>query len=120
MVKNTLFSIDPTNMNCFSSSLVATGVVDQEIQVQGGFQFTQQSQELFGFANQSTPQTGTMQTWVDQNGVTNHSAIYVVKDQAGNEYYIGRPGPNSPVTMQSSISTNRLYSGFQVFHLRRK
>ncbi len=118
--QNTAFSIDPTNMNCFSSCLVGTGVVDQEIEIKGGSQFTQQSQELFGFVNQSTPQTGTMQTWVDQSGVTNHAAIYVVKDQAGNEYYVGRPGLNSPVTMQTSISTSRLYPGFQVFYLRRK
>ncbi len=118
--QSTAFSRDPTNMNCFSSCLVATGVVDQETQVHGGFQFTQQSQELFGFDKQNSPQTGTMQTWVDPSGVTNHAAVYVIKDQAGNQYYIGRPGPNASVAMQTSITTNALYPGFRVYYLRRK
>lgn len=118
--QNTAFSIDPANMNCFSSCLVATGVVNQETQVQGGFHFTEQTQEMFGFETQSSPQTGTMQTWVDRSGVTNHSAIYVIQNQAGDQYFVGRQGLNAPVTMQTRSILITIYPGFQVYYLRRK
>ncbi len=116
---STQFSTDAGNMNCFSSTLVATGMVDQETQVQGGFHFTQEVQDLFHFSPQSSPNTGAAVTWVDKSGITNHSAVYVVKDQSGKEYFVGRAGPNSPVSLQTSDRTNQTYPNFQINYLGR-
>ncbi len=116
---NTAFSVDPMNMNCFSSCLVGTGVFSEEVAVSNGSHFTQEAQSMFGLASQSSAQTGSIVTWVDNNGITHHAAIYVIMNQSGQQYFLGRPGLNSPVMLQNSIITNQLYPQFQINYLRK-
>ncbi|HSW55461.1 MAG TPA: hypothetical protein VLH59_10240 [Ignavibacteriaceae bacterium] len=54
-----------------------------------------------------------MVTWQDNSGTTHHSSIYVIKGQDGTEYFVGRPGPNSNVAIQTSTTTSQLYPSFQ-------
>jgi len=117
----TEFSSDATNMNCFSACLAATGVTGgSEIMVQGGFQFTQEAQSVFGFSTTNNLQTGDMQTWVDASGVTNHAAIKVITNQSGNTQFISRPGPGQNVQLQNSTQLNRVYPGFRTQGLTRR
>ncbi len=113
VLKNTNFSEDNTMMNCFSSSLTGTGALGEEIPIHGGFKFTESAQEVFGFQKVANPSTGTMTTWVDQKGVTHHSAVYALASQKGVQYYVGRPGPNSNIAVQTSTRNNQIYHHFQ-------
>jgi len=112
-LKQDNYSSDNTMMNCFSSSLYGTGAISEEMPIQGGFNFTQEAQNVFGFEKNNQAQIGSLITWQDNSGITNHSAIYVIKGQDGTEYYVGRPGPNSDVTIQTSNNTSKLYPNFQ-------
>ena len=107
------FSSENNMMNCFSSSLYGAGAFSEEMPIQGGFNFTQESQSVFGFEKNNQAQIGSMITWQDNSGTTQHSAIYVIKSQDGTEYYVGRPGPNSDVIIQTSRNTSRLYPNYQ-------
>ena len=113
ILKQTDFAADNNMMNCFSSSLYGTGAISEEMAIQGGFNFTQESQSVFGFKKSNQAQTGSMVTWQDKSEITHHSAIYAIKGQDGTEYFIGRPGPNSDVVIQTSRSTSQLYPNFQ-------
>lgn len=105
-LKQNDFALDNNMMNCFSSSLYGTGALSEEMPIQGGFNFTQESQSVFGFEKNNQAQIGSMVTWQDNSGTTHHSAIYVIKGQDGTEYFVGRPGPNSNVAIQTSRTTS--------------
>ena len=113
VLKQNDFSLDNTMLNCFSSSLYGSGALSEEMPIQGGFNFTKESQAVFGFEKNNKAQTGSMITWQDNSGTTHHSAIYIIKGQNGTEYYVGRPGPNSNVTIQNSKIIAELYPNFQ-------
>ena len=118
VLKQNKFSVDNNMMNCFSSTLYGTGSLSEEMPIQGGLKFTQESQNIFGFEGSKQAQIGSMVTWQDNFGITHHSAIYVLKGKDGTEYYYGRPGPNSDVTVQTSRNTSKLYPNFQKTFLR--
>jgi YD repeat-containing protein len=109
--KNSNFSNDNSMMNCFSSCLTGTGAMSVETSILGGFNFTESVQQLFGYKETNNSTTGTMTTWTDSEGVTHHSAINVITSQSGTQYYVGRPGPNSNISLQNSNVTNQLYPG---------
>ena len=118
---DTEFSTDATDMNCFSACLAGIGFEGgSEIMVRGGFQFTEQAQELFGFRATSSIQTGDMQTWIDGSGVTNHAAIKVITNQSGGAQFISRPGPGQSVQLQNSKQLNNIYPGFRTQGLTRR
>jgi hypothetical protein len=118
VLKQTDFSKDKSMMNCFSSSIYGTGALSEETPVQGGFNFTQDAQKVLGYEEVTQPQPGSIVTWEDNSGITNHAAIYVIKGNDGTSYYFGRPGPNSDVSIQSSKNTSTLYPNFKETFLR--
>lgn len=113
VLKQNDFSTDNANMNCFSSSLYGTGATSEEMEVKYGFNFTESSQSTFGYEKTNSPQIGSMITWLDNSETTQHSAIYIIRGQDGTEYYVGRPGQNSNVTIQTSNYTSQVYPNFQ-------
>lgn len=117
-LKQNGFSADNSMMNCFSSSLYGSGAISEEMPIQGGFQFTEEAIKTFGFEKVEQQSIGTVTTWKDANNVTNHAAIYLIKDISGTPYFVGRPGPNSDVNIQSSKTTNSFYPNFQQTFLR--
>ncbi|MCL2935066.1 MAG: hypothetical protein MGG11_23285, partial [Trichodesmium sp. MAG_R03] len=118
------FSSDPTNMNCFSACLQATGVTDSENQVIGGFKFTESVQALgFEKVGNSEAQTGDLVTWKDKpgsEGTTHHAAIRVIKTSSGEVQYLSRPGPNGRVTLQTSSALAKTYPNFVQTTLKKK
>jgi len=115
------FSTDPTNMNCFSACLLATGVDAEETMVQGGLNFTEFADEHLGFdkVGNENAETGDMVTWTNQKGETAHSAIFVVKNQSGQAQYLARPGVGGRVMIQRSPALAKTYPNHVKTTLRR-
>lgn len=111
-------SSDNLNMNCFSSGLYGTGAYSEEIPINHGFNFTQFAQEKLGYKKISDAQPGSMVTWQDNDDITHHAAIFVIKGIDGTDYYVGRPGRDSEISIQNSTVTSRLYPGFQITNLK--
>lgn len=112
------FSESSNGMNCFSSSLVGAGTTSEEIEIKGGFNFTESVQEGFGFEATNNATAGTMRTWKDASGITHHAAINVITSQNGTQYYFGRAGVGGNVGLQNSNNTQKLYPGFTQTNLR--
>ncbi|MCI0450270.1 MAG: RHS repeat-associated core domain-containing protein [Chlorobi bacterium] len=115
VIGNAKFSKDATNMNCFSSSLTATGYLEEEIMVHGGERFSESIKKDFNYQEVNESSTGVMKTFEDPEGKTHHSAIFVVRSQKGIEYYFGRPGPSSKLSIQTSDRLNQLYPDFKTY-----
>jgi len=120
VLSNANFSSDPNEMNCFSSCLTGIGFLNEEIIIrntEGGKGFTQDLISSFGFQEVNELNPAVMKTWVDPENVTNHSAIYIVRSQKGIEYYFGRPGPDTKLSVQTSDRLNQLYPDFKTYLL---
>ncbi len=120
VLRNVNFSKDPSNMNCFSSCLTGVGLFDEEVMIrnkQDGKGFTQELISSFGLNEVNELNPGVMKTWVDQKNVTHHSAIFILRNQKGIEYYFGRPGPDSKISIQTSDRLDQLYPDFQNYLL---
>lgn len=59
-----------------------------------------------------------MVTWQDNDDITHHAAIFVIKGIDGTDYYVGRPSLNSAISIQSSAATSRIYPGFQITNIK--
>ncbi len=108
VLKNNDFSKDASNLNCFSSSLYGVGITDEEMMIQSnGVGLTQSLINDFGLCEVSKSTSGTIRTWTDKvTNITTHIAVYALKDSKGNEWGIGRLGPNEKVSLQN---LNNLY-----------
>jgi len=117
VTSNAKFSNELTNVNCFSSCF-AVMLGEEPIVVNKpslGKGFSQDLSTSFGFKNESEVKTGYVKTFEDENQVTHHAAIYVVRSQKGIEYFFGRSGPNSKLSIQTSDVLNQLYPDFKTY-----
>ena len=115
IVINAKFSKDATDMNCFSSSFTAVGLLDEEIAVKRGASLSQNAVTSLGFKEETELKSGYMKTFENTEGLTYHAAIFVVRSQKGIEYYFGRPGPDSKLSIQTSDRLNQLYPDFRSY-----
>jgi hypothetical protein len=65
----------------------------------------------FGYQNKENVSPGTLVTWSNKSSnITKHMAIYVITDNDGTKYYVGRPGIDANVIIQNSNNTDRFYA----------
>jgi hypothetical protein len=111
-LKQSDFSTDNSNLNCYSSSLYGTGAVGEEMFTPSeGVNYTTALLN-FGYQNKENVSPGTLVTWTNEStNITEHMAIYVITGNDGTKYYVGRPGLYTNVIIQNSNNTDRLYAG---------
>lgn len=122
IIKNDNFSTDLTNTNCFSSVLVASGAMSNEptpVYSYPGSDFTEFLKSI-GFEEKIKLNSGMTVTWIDENGITQHSAQFVIKSKSGVEYYWGRPGQETELLLQTSKKTKALYPNYKIKYLKYK
>jgi RHS repeat-associated protein len=119
VIGNAKFSDKLSNgFNCFSSCIAAMGFVNNEIELYTeGKNLSQILESTLGFKKETENKTGFMNTFEDLNKITHHAAIYVIRSQKGIEYFFGRPGPNSKLSIQTSDILNQLYPDFKTYIL---
>jgi RHS repeat-associated protein len=113
---NAKFENDLSNVNCFSS--VFAKLLGEEPTVLNksiGEGFSEDLSKSFGFKKESEAKTGYVKTFEDSKEVTHHAAIFVIRSQKGIEYFFGRPGPSSKLSIQTSDILNQLYPDFKTY-----
>jgi RHS repeat-associated protein len=120
ITNNAIFSKELINVNCFSSSFAPLMgeepvVINKESTMGKGF--SDDLTDNFGFIKEFESRAGYLKIFEDANHTTHHSAIFVIRSQKGIEYFFGRPGPDSKLSIQTSDRLNQIYPDFKTYIL---